>query len=208
MKASSTSSRVALIGVAATIVAHLVLQAQGPNTAFIVGACVFWTVFVVVRVCQDNSVLRHWGFRVDNLVQASQLPAVVFVATAAGFALYANWQGTLRFPLHAWLLLLLYPLWGLIQQFLVLGVVVNHLEQLPSWRQRKLLIVVSGAALFGLIHGFDPLLMAGTFALELVCIPLYLKDRNLWPLAVLHGWLGALFYLWVLGRDMWVENFG
>jgi len=39
-------------------------------------------------------------------------------------------------------------------------------------------------------------------------IPLYFRYRNLWPLGVLHGWLGAFFYLWVLGRDMWVENFG
>jgi len=199
---------VALIAVAVTIAAHLVWQARGPSTAFIVGASVFWIVYAVIRTRRDSGALRYWGFRRDNLFQASRVPAAILVAAAAGFALYANWQDTLRFPLHAWLLLLLYPIWGLIQQFLVLGVVVTNLELLPIWGQRKVLIVVSSAVLFGLIHGFDPLIMAGTCALELACIPLYLKDRNLWPLAVLHGCLGALFYLWVLGRDMWVENFG
>ena len=28
------------------------------------------------------------------------------------------------------------------------------------------------------------------------------------PHPSLYGWLGALFYLWVLDRDLWAENFG
>jgi membrane protease YdiL (CAAX protease family) len=51
-------------------------------------------------------------------------------------------------------------------------------------------------------------LMLTTFGLGLVYIPLYLRYRNLWPLGLYHGWLGTLFYLWVLGRDPWVETFG
>ena len=47
-----------------------------------------------------------------------------------------------------------------------------------------------------------------TFVLELLIVPLYLWQRNLWPLGVLHGWLGGLFYLWVENRDLWVERFG
>jgi hypothetical protein len=50
--------------------------------------------------------------------------------------------------------------------------------------------------------------MLATFGLGLVYIPLYLRYRNLWPLGFYHGWLGTLFYLWVLGRDPWVETFG
>lgn len=28
------------------------------------------------------------------------------------------------------------------------------------------------------------------------------------PLGVAHGWIGTGFYLWVLGRDPWLELFG
>ena len=46
-----------------------------------------------------------------------------------------------------------------------------------------------------------------TAALEMAVIPLYWRFCNLWPLGVLHGWLGALFYLWVLNTDMWELTF-
>ena len=51
-------------------------------------------------------------------------------------------------------------------------------------------------------------LVVATFLLELAIVPLFLLYRNLWPLGLLHGWLGGLFYLWVEGRDLWVERFG
>jgi hypothetical protein len=198
----------ALAAAAATVIVHLVFQAQGPNPIFIIGACLFWATFIVVRVCQDRAVLRRWGFRIDNLPRASVLPAAIMISIAAGFAWYAHVHGTLRFPPHAFLLLAAYPVWGVIQQFLALAIVVSNLELVPAFRRRRLLVVLIGAVLFGLVHGPAPLLVGGTVLLELACIPLYLNYRNLWPLGVLHGWLGALFYLWVLERDMWVENFG
>ena len=171
----------------------------GATAAFLGGAA--------GALAQDSSAFHRWGFRVDNLVEATALPAAIFLVSGAGFAWYGHLHGNLYFPAHAPLLLAVYPVWGLIQQFLVLGIVVSNLELLPALRRRAALIVMIGAVLFALLHGFVPLLLAGTFLLELICIPLYFKYRNLWPLGVLHGWLGALFYLWVLGRDMWVENF-
>jgi hypothetical protein len=199
---------VAVAGVLLTIALHFVLQARGPNPIFIAGACLFWAVFVVLRARQDPAVFREWGFRADNLLQASLLPAALFLVTAAAFALYAHLRGHLRFPLHALPLFLLYPVWGLVQQFLALGIVVNNLERLGPLRRQPLLITLLAAVLFGAVHADDLLLAAGTGALELVLVPLYLRSRNLWPLGVLHGWVGGLFYLWVLGRDLWAENFG
>src|SRR5262249_10895181 len=104
----------ALVGVAFTLVLHLGLQARGPNVLFMVGAGVFWTAFVGFRAVDRKDVFRWWGFRADNVVQASVLPAILFAAFAAVAALYAGMQGTLRFPPHALLLLLLYPAWGVI----------------------------------------------------------------------------------------------
>ncbi|HYT93583.1 MAG TPA: CPBP family glutamic-type intramembrane protease [Gemmataceae bacterium] len=201
---------VALIGTALTIALHLVLAAttQGPSVAFIAGACLFWSGFVVIRVRQDRGVLRTWGFRGDNLLAATGTAAIVFVVAVAGLAIYAHLHGTLRFPLPTLLLFLVYPLWGVIQQFLALGIVVTNLERIPALSERKVLLVLLGAGLFGLVHIYDVRLVAGTTLLELVVIPLFLRQRNVWPLGVLHGWLGGLFYLWILNRDLWAEAFG
>ena len=59
-------------------------------------------------------------------------------------------------------------------------------------------VFVAPALVFGLLHAIDWRLVLATFLLELVIVPLYLRHRNLWPLGLLHGWLGGLFYLWVL----------
>src|SRR5262245_13730331 len=200
--------RLALAGAAVTAVLSFTPIADAPGSVFIAGACLFWAAFVLVRARQDRDAFRAWGFRADNLWQASILPAVVFVIGAAGLAGFAWLRGTFRFPVHGLPLFLVYPAWGLIQQFLLLGVVVGNLERLDGLRQRKALIVLIVALLFGLVHAFNVRLVVATFFLELVIVPMYLQHRNLWPLGVLHGWLGGLFYLWVENRDLWIERFG
>ncbi|MBL8896253.1 MAG: hypothetical protein JNM84_01435 [Planctomycetes bacterium] len=102
------------------------------------------------------------------------------------FALYVASRGALRVPPHALFCLLLYPLWGLIQQVLVLV----------------------GALVFGAVHLPALLLTVGTTLLALLYVPQFLRDRNVGPLGVAHGWIGTFFYLWVLERDPWLELFG
>ncbi|HYT94716.1 MAG TPA: hypothetical protein VEL76_38725 [Gemmataceae bacterium] len=111
---------VALLGTAVTIALHLILAAtmEGPSVAFILGACVCWTGFIVVRVRQHKDAFRTWGFRMENLWQAAAIPALIFVVAAASLAGYAAFHGTLRFPPPTLLLFLVYPVWGVIQQFL------------------------------------------------------------------------------------------
>lgn len=198
---------VALIGAAVTVALHLVLQARRPNIFFIGGACLFWAGFVAVRARRDRGAFRRWGFRTDNLAAASVAPAALFVLIAAGCGVYAHFRGTLYVPPHLPAMLLLYPVWGVIQQFLSLGVVVGNLELIPALGRRRAVLTLLGAALFAVVHVNNLRVVPATFLLELAVLPLYFRYRNLWPLGVLHGWAGALFYLWVLDRDLWVENF-
>jgi hypothetical protein len=200
----------ALMAVAVTVAVHLtlVLATGRPSPWFIGGACLFWTGYVIVRARQRPTILREWGFRRDNLARAALPAALVFVGTAACLAGYGAWAGTLRFPAHALPLFLVYPVWGVIQQFLALAIVVGNLERLSGLACRPGLVLLVGAVLFGAVHLYDVRLAAGTLVLELAAIPLYRACRNLWPLGVLHGWSGGLFYLWVLDCDLWMETFG
>ena len=50
--------------------------------------------------------------------------------------------------------------------------------------------------------------MMGTFILALLYTIVYLRERNLFALGLFHGWLGALFYYTVVGRDPFMEVFG
>jgi len=206
--ATQTPDWVGLIAAILTGVIHLILGGDKPNGMFIVAVSVFWIGFIIVRVRQDRCVFRKWGFRSDNLRQALPIPAAFLAFSVVAMVVFAYFNDSLVFPATTIVLLLLYPLWGLTQQFLVLGIVVSSLESLEPLGKRPILLLPVGATVFGMVHLPNVILTAGTFGLGLVLVPLYLKYRNLWPLGFLHGWLGTLFYLWVLGRDPWLEAFG
>ena len=197
------------VAAVATAVAHLSTVrlggAAGPviHGVFVGAAVLGWLIYIAWSVRKDPERVRLWGFTTKNLRQ-SALATGLFVALSAvgiagigvatGHALSWRWTYTVS--------LLLYPLWGLIQQLLVNGVLARNLKR----RWGTVPAVVVSATLFGLIHMPHanmphPELMFATFGLGLVLTPLYFKYGNLWPLAVAHGWLGALIYPWVLGVD-------
>jgi hypothetical protein len=200
----------ALAATALTLALHLIIKlaTDKPSLAFIAGASLFWAIFVVVRARQDKNVFRKWGFRSQNLLPAAAASAGLFCIGAVAMGMIAGYQGQLDLPPHAFFLFLLYPIWGVIQQFLALGIVVGNLERIDPSRRMRPLIVLGGAILFGLIHIYNWRLAAATFVFELAVIPLYLRFRNLWPLGILQGWLGALFYLWILHEDVWRDTVG
>jgi membrane protease YdiL (CAAX protease family) len=102
------------------------------------------------------------------------------------------------------LLAVLYPAWGLVQQVLVQGMVVRNLEGALS----PPAIAVAAGLLFGAVHLPHVALAAATALLGAVFTLIFLRSRNVWPLGLCHGWLGVLFYAWVLARDPWREIVG
>ena len=93
------------------------------------------------------------------------------------------------------------------QQFLVQALGVANLMTLFP-RQGWMVAMPVGIVLFAIIHFPHGLLMIVAGVMAGLFIPCYLRDRNLWPLGLYHGWLGTFFYLWVLGKDPWVSVFG
>ena len=112
-------------------------------------------------------------------------------------------QNSLRLDGDVVPLFLLYPIWGVVQQLLVQGMVAANLSDAPGGLGSPYAVTPIAAVLFGAVHVPNWKLTAATFAMGLAFTPLYLRHRNLWPLGLYHGWLGALFYVWVLDRNPW-----
>lgn len=197
-----------MFGVAATAGLHYVLQADGPNPAFMAGACLFWVAFAAWRIGRNRHVVREWGFRLDNLAAAAKVPAILLVVCVAAMAAFGAMQGNLAVAKNAPLLWMAYPVWGVVQQFLALAIVVNGLEGLPCLSRSRARLAIVAAIVFGAVHAYDWRLAVATSLFEGIAVLLYTHRRNLLPLGVLHGWAGALFYAWVLGRDLWSEALG
>lgn len=196
-----------LWAVVGTGVLHHLCKHFGAKGQFIFLASVFWIGYIVWQVGRDRTKWRSWGFRADNLWSAFKWSTVLFVLAGFGMAWYGVITGRVLWQGHMVFLLLLYPVWGVIQQFLVQALGVNNLMQLFP-RHGLLLAMPVGVVLFAVVHFPNWRLMLGTGILACFFIPLYRRDRNLWPLGLYHGWLGTFFYLWVLGRDPWVSAFG
>jgi hypothetical protein len=194
-----------IAAVAITVVAYFVcyevLDARG---VFMAAAVLGWGAYVARRIVREPRCLVDYGLSRRGLAPTAK--AVAWLVGLGGLAcgLVALAQGRLTGSRGLLLAALFYPLWGLVQQTLVQAMVVRNIER----RLPRAAVIAGAAALFGAIHLPDVVLAPATAALGAAFTAIYLRWRNVWPLAVGHGLLGALFYVWVLDRDPWAEVFG
>lgn len=196
-----------VVAVVITGVLHLVCKPLGLQGIYIVGAITSWFAFVLLTARRRPEVLREWGFRADTLKPAFAASAAIFIPVMILMVGLARTRGTLSVPSSLALMLLLYPIWGLVQQFLVQGLLVTNLAKGPFKGHQGALIIVGGV-LFSLVHVGNVWLMAATAGVGAAFVWLYLRYRNLWPLGLFHGLLASLFYQWFLARDPLTEIFG
>jgi hypothetical protein len=186
-----------------TGVGHLAFSELDASYAFIPLATLGWGGYVAYRARTDPGFLRRAGLTSENLGAAFRDASLVAAGSVALMAGVGAARGTLRLRWQVLPLVALYPAWGLVQQFLVQGLFARHLASARGPVGSPWVVTPVSAALFGAVHVPSWDLVAGTTALGAVFTPLYLQHRNLWPLGVYHGALGALYYDWVLGRDAW-----
>jgi len=172
---------------------------------YIITASVFWIGYILYRIFTDRSILQHWGFRKEGFRQSLKwiLPAAGIAI--GGFILYGILQNTLLLTWHILPVMVLYPVWGTLQQFLIIGIIAGNLNNPRSVKIPKGVSVLSASLLFSIVHYPSLPLVVSTFILAIFYSLLYLQYRNLWVLGLFHGWLGGLFYFFVLHRDPWIE---
>jgi uncharacterized protein len=175
---------------------------------FIVSVIIAWTVYVLIQTRRDHNLLLYWGFRVDNFWSTTRMLLPFGALSLISFCVIGYQQNTLNVTWHIIPILVLYPVWGVIQQFLVVALVAGNLQDLKQRTLSKAVIISITALLFGLLHYPYYWLIAGTFILALLYGFVYLRHRNVFVLGLFHGWLGGIFFYTVVGRDPFIEIFG
>nr|WP_321235971.1 CPBP family intramembrane glutamic endopeptidase [uncultured Psychroserpens sp.] len=174
---------------------------------FVIVAIVAWSLYVYYRYKKDKQVLADWGFRRDNFKTVLKLMLPFAVVSVFSFLIIGYLQDTLNPTWHIVPLLITYPIWGTVQQFLTIGLVAGNLSTLKFIKLKKISVIFITAILFSLVHYPSVWLLIGTFILALVYGYIYLKAKNLYVLGLFHGWLGALFYYTVVNQDPFADVF-
>ena len=175
---------------------------------FVAVAIISWVSYIIYRKSKQPGITKYWGFRTDNFktVLKKVLPiGLLAVITFFGVGFY---KGTLNISWHIIPILILYPIWGTIQQFLLIALTAGNLQDMKDQNLKKGIIILFAALLFGAIHHPYLWLMLATFILALFYGWIYLGERNIYVLGLFHGWLGGIFYYTVLERDPFLEMFG
>lgn len=176
--------------------------------AFVSVVIISWSIYIIYRHRKGTGIIKYWGFRTDNfksvvrkILPLGTLSVVVFVAI--GF-----YQNTINITWHIIPILILYPIWGVIQQFLLIAITAGNMQDLNGQNLSKWIIILFSALLFAAVHYPFVWLIVGTFGLALFYGFIYLSERNIYALGLFHGWLGGVFYYTVLDRDPFFEMFG
>ncbi len=171
---------------------------------YVVFAVLAWGIYVYHCAKKEQGILKYWGFRMDNFKVALKFIAPFVLVAIIGFLAIGYIQGTLNFTWHILPLLITYPIWGSIQQFLTIGLIAGNLNHL---KVKKTVAIILTALLFSVVHYPSIWLMIGTFILALFYGFMYLKVKNIYVMGICHGWLGALFYYTVLNQDPFQDIF-
>ena len=173
--------------------------------SFVTTACIGWLIYILYRIRKDNSLPDYWGFRKEGFKSSLKVVLPLAIVAILTFVIVGTVRSTLILNWHMLPILILYPIWGTIQQFLIIGLIARNLSDYENRTIPKSVVVVASSAVFSVVHYPSVPLMIATFVLALLYTLLYLKHNNLWILGLFHGWLGCFFYYFVLGRDPWLE---
>jgi membrane protease YdiL (CAAX protease family) len=198
------------IAVVLTGIGQLVIAAHlGLHGPFIAGASVLWLTYVLLRTRGDPSLWRKWGFTKAGFAESIRLAALPFAVGVAFSVAFGLLAGTAELNRHIFFVLALYPLWGLVQQFLILALVCGNLVAMGKTMSKggvpEGVAVLFTALLFASVHSPNLPLMAATFLMGIVTASVYLKSNNIWFAGLFHGWFATVFYYFVLGTDPWLR---
>ncbi len=175
--------------------------------AFAATVIVAWSVYIIFRSRNEKEILIYWGFRTDNFTLVVRKILPVGALSVIAFFAIGFYQNTINITWHIIPILILYPIWGVIQQFLLIALMVGNMRDLKGKHLNNSAIILFSALLFSSIHYPFVWLMIGTFFLAIFYGFIYLREKNIYALGLFHGWLAGLFYYTVVGRDPFLEMF-
>ncbi len=183
----------------------LVMDMLNQKLPFIVTVIVFWFSYFVYRTNQEKGLYRYWGLSLSDSKALFKILAPVGLVVIFAILMYGVYIKPIHWSIHILFVLIVYPIWGLVQQFLIMSLFAGNLKDLSIKPVGNITILFFTSILFSIVHYPSVNLVIATFIMALIYSALFLKYRNILPLGIFHGIIGGLFYYVILNRDAWVE---
>jgi hypothetical protein len=157
-----------------------------------VGAVLLWGAAALSARFHGDS-RERLGLSKKNLKNATKL-TVRFVGPVLLALIVVALRHPAPPPLKIVFGLLGYPVWALAQEYALLSFAANRLED--ALGSRVGWVSLSNALLFSLVHAPNPLLMTACFLSGAVFTWIFLKTRQIFPLALSHA-MGGFLLSWI-----------
>ncbi|NJK86002.1 MAG: CPBP family intramembrane metalloprotease [Bacteroidales bacterium] len=146
---------------------------------YVTSTVLFWAIYIVKKTKKNPSLLSYWGFSRKNLIESFRITALFALVCIGLFLVFALAKGYRLWNIHIVFSLLTYPVWGLIQQFLIMSLVAGNLKDMKSVNLKNVQIIIPVSILFSVVHFPSIMLVMGTLALAVFYSILFLRYRNL-----------------------------
>ena len=174
---------------------------------YISGICIFWFCYVIYRYSKDHEILKYWGYRKENFKKSMVTLLPFLLISVTGTFIHMTIKDRLVFSWHLIPILMLYPVWGIIQQFMMVSLIAGNLQSLKIIKLNKYQSILITAFIFSQVHYPGIFLMIFTFIMEIIFLMVFYKWRNLWALGLVHGWVATILLFYIENRDLWTELF-
>jgi len=174
---------------------------------YITGISLFWLGYIIYRVKANGGIQHMWSYDPAPFKRTILILIPFVIASIIATILYGVYNNSIIFTWRIIPVLLLYPVWGIIQQYLMLDIISNTLFTVLGTKVSRYVIILIVSVLFSFIHFPSFVLMIFTFFMEIVFVTVYLKWKNLLAIGIAHGWIATFLLYYVMGRDLWLELF-
>ena len=191
---------------------HVAAEVTVSSTAarvFNVGVAIAFLFYVTWRAGSTRHMVHIWGMQFANFWPSLKFQLMFGLPAMALLVAYGIYSNSFPPPRTFWLAVILYPVWGIVQQFALQNLLVRNLRTVVRPRVARALLA---AGFFGLAHVPLIPIVVLTFVGGFFLTWIYEHRPNLWAAGCVHGVLGAMAFYFVLGKDpgarLWELVFG
>lgn len=135
--------------------------------AFIISAITFWIVYIVYQTRKRPELWKYWGLTFTNYKPTLKIVGFVGLIVVLGILIYGIWFKHTEWNWHIFIVLLTYPLWGTIQQFLIMSLFAGNLKDMNGNNLKEIPIILLTSIFFAFIHYPSYPLILATFLMAI-----------------------------------------